>query len=595
MMEEKLGVKEAEIIKACALAVKSHKSNDGFIKESGTEDTVFALGGSWAVEDFYSKEPFGVNTCSLMFPSLNSVGNNELANITQGFFLRFQAILKTLQTEVEKAIKKAKPIIFTGHSSGGPVAILAAVWYLEKYTRSSGVFPCKCLTFGSPLVGDRIFTHALNRENWARFFVHFVGRYDIVPRITLAPLTSLKSDFTQILDFFNPRSRNFQNTSIPTSQEALSFFKTVLKNASSVASHAACTLMGSTNSLLEVISSFVQLSPYRPSGTFIFCTGNGKLVCVTNQNAVLQILFYCCQPSDESQVRDAASKSLQMYYNNEVSESVSGMQDVVYLDDDMEIPSSANGNAFGDIASVHTALNDLGLSTRGRLCLRAAHAFEKKRLENQQMIDSKIASIIKMQDVIAEYQKACKDRNIGYYDAFKIQKGTPDFNANVKRLELAGIWDEIVEMLKRYELPDGFESRPEWVELGTKLRKLVEPLDIANYYRHSKDEDTGTYLRVGGRPKRYRYTQRWHEHAHRLGEESSCETTFWAKVEELRRKPYLQVKDDIVVLEKQVKEWVQTQELNNDVFLEKSTFVEWWKSLPPKHRSESCLKGYFAH
>ncbi|GKG28235.1 EDS1L-like protein, partial [Tanacetum coccineum] len=81
---------------------------------------------------------------------------------------------------------------------------------------------------------------------------------------------------------------------------------------------------------------------------------------------------------------------------------------------------------------------------------------------------------------------------------FKIQKGNEDFEANVKRLELAGIWDEIVEMLKRYELPDRLDSNDNWIELGTKFRKLVEPLDIANYYRHSKDNDTGTNLSEGG-------------------------------------------------------------------------------------------------
>lgn len=234
-------------------------------------------------------------------------------------------------------------------------------------------------------------------------------------------------------------------------------------------------------------------------------------------------------------------------------------------------------------------------STRARLCLGAAQAFEKKRLEYQKMIDSKKANIKKMLDVVADYQKACKDRKIGYYDAFMIQKGADDFNANVKRLELAGIWDEIVEMLKRYELPDGFESREEWIELGTNFRRLVEPLDIANYYRHAKDEDTGNYLRDGGRPKRYKFTQRWHEHAHRLSEGSSSESIFWAKVEEMRRKPFEQVKEQIVGLEKQVSEWIRKEELQSDVFLERSTFVEWWKTLPPKHTSESCLKGHIAH
>lgn len=232
-------------------------------------------------------------------------------------------------------------------------------------------------------------------------------------------------------------------------------------------------------------------------------------------------------------------------------------------------------------------------STRARLCLQAAQAFEKQKLQNQNTIDSKKPQIRKTLKVIADYQKTSEDRKIGYYDAFKIQKGNDDFNANVTRLELAGIWDEIVEMLKRYELPDGFESEEEWIKLGTEFRRLVEPLDIANYYRHSKDEDTGTYLRDGGRPKRYKYTQRWWEHEKKLNEGSSSETIFWVKVEEMKRKPFEEIKDQIVAIEKQVKEWVQKEELNKDVFLEKSTFVKWWKTLPEKHRSESCLKFHF--
>ena len=136
-----------------------------------------------------------------------------------------------------------------------------------------------------------------------------------------------------------------------------------MKNASSVASHTACNLMGSTNSLLETISSFVQLSPYRPSGTFIFCTGNGKLISVKNSNAVLQILFYSSQPADEADLKIAASRSLYMAmaYHNELKEILLGMQDVVYLEDETEIPLSSNSSALGDTASVNTALKDLGL------------------------------------------------------------------------------------------------------------------------------------------------------------------------------------------------------------------------------------------
>nr|GEY63563.1 enhanced disease susceptibility 1 protein [Tanacetum cinerariifolium] len=36
------------------------------------------------------------------------------------------------EERVEKTIKEGKTVIFTGHSSGGTLLLLAAVWYLEK-------------------------------------------------------------------------------------------------------------------------------------------------------------------------------------------------------------------------------------------------------------------------------------------------------------------------------------------------------------------------------------------------------------------------------------------------------------------------------
>nr|GFA89643.1 protein EDS1 [Tanacetum cinerariifolium] len=191
-----------------------------------------------------------------------------------------------------------------------------------------------------------------------------------------------------------------------------------------------------------------------------------KMVSVKNSNAVLQILFFSSQPADEADLKNAASRSLYMAmaYHNELNESLV-MQDVVYLEDEIEIPLSSNSSASGDTTFVNIILKDLGL-----------------------------------------------------------------------------------------------------------------------------DEDTGTYLRKGGRPKRYKYTQRWREHAQKLEEGTSSETTFWSKVEELKRKTYEKIKEQIIDLEKQVKEWVEKEEVGTDVFLEKSTFVEWWKTISKKHRSKSCLR-----
>ncbi|RVW52768.1 Protein EDS1L [Vitis vinifera] len=330
-------------------------------------------------------------------------------------------------------------------------------------------------------------------EKWSDHFIHFVMRFDVIPRIMLGPAST---EHQQILNFFNPRSQILQGTLDPP----LGFYLNVMRSASSVAIHDACILMGCTNPLLETLRNFTELSPYRPFGTYIFCTGNGKLVVLKNPDAVLQILFLLC------------------------SESL-GMQNVVYLDSLEDLPLSSNGGP----ATVNIALNDLGLP---------GYAFElqegsrSRRLRNQVKIDDNKQKINDELRKLKDYQERPRLANWVTNDAFKHQEEKADFDANVSRLVLAGIWDEIIEMLRRYELPDEFENRKELIELATIYRRIVEPLDIANYYRHLKNEDTGTYV-TRGRPKRYRYTQRWLEHAENKPSGSRSESCFWAELEEL--------------------------------------------------------------
>ena len=211
-------------------------------------------------------------------------------------------------------------------------------------------------------------------------------------------------------------------------------------------------------------------------------------------------------------------------------------------------------------------------------------------------MDMKKADIEAGLAMLEDYKIKSAVCQVGYYDAFKISKDEDDFKANVKRLELTGIWDEIIEMLNRYELPEGFESRNDWVELATKYRRIVEPLDIANYYRHAKNEDTGPYM-YKGRPRRYKYTQKWREHALRKPVGSSGESCFWAEVEELQlyrtTNPgaFEDITERILNLERKLEEWIREKQISNDVFLEGSTFTKWWISLPHQHKSMSRIQG----
>ncbi|GLU21436.1 hypothetical protein SLE2022_375740 [Rubroshorea leprosula] len=601
------GVKEEVVKKACSTAMKAQKSPEKLYlvdKSRGSSEVVFGFPGSWSAGDWFSRNPFGetkIDQLELFCPtgndkvatSLRSIGTDELATVNQAFLNRFESILSnySLQNEVEKALGEKKQIVFTGHSSGGAVAMGATVWFLEKYLKPENTrMPPFCVTFGSPLVGDRVLNHALRRENWSQFFLHFVMRYDIVPRVLLSPSSSIEREFQQCLSFLNPKITISTQECI---KEASEFFVAVMRNASMVSSHAACQLMGNTNPLLETMANFVELSPYKPFGTFVFCTGNGKLVVVKNPDAILQLLFFSLQLSSETEVVEIACRTLTDHfsYQNELQESLN-MQNVTYLDSLEGLPLSSDATD-AESMMIDLALNDLRLSTRARLCLRAAGEAEKQKLRNQKRIEDKKTEIEKGLAMLEEYKTRCEARKVGYYDAFKISKNVDDFNANVKRLELAGIWDEIIEMLKRDDLPDGFESQKDWVLLGTRYRHIVEPLDIANYYRHSKNEDTGPYL-MRGRPKRYRFTQRWREHALRMPAGSSSESCFWAEVEELyisSQGAFEDVKERILILEMKVEEWIRNGELGKDVLLEDSTFVKWWKTLPHQHKSVSRVKG----
>jgi enhanced disease susceptibility 1 protein len=257
-------------------------------------------------------------------------------------------------------VTKRKQIVFTGHSLGGSMAILATLWFLEKYFKPDNKSSPLCLTFGCPLTGNRIFSHALRRENWDPYFIHFVMRYDIVPRLLLAPIPSIEQEFDSILRFFATQS---SIGAVP--EEASIFYTTVMRNAASVASHAACNLMGNTNLLLETVTNFVELSPYKPFGTYIFCTVNGKLVVLRNPDAVLQLLFYSTQLSSETELQEMPCVSLRQHfrYEDELQESLE-MQDVVDLKQLETLPLSAEVTG-GDSATINSALNDLGLVSSG--------------------------------------------------------------------------------------------------------------------------------------------------------------------------------------------------------------------------------------
>ncbi|KAI3686468.1 hypothetical protein L1987_80146 [Smallanthus sonchifolius] len=635
----KLSLSNELINGSCILSMKAHSTQHHYLtsKKDGSDSSskevlIIAFKGSLEVNGFYQDDQFGVTDvdCNLS-PSLRRVGEGQLAKVNGSFLKEFQDLLTNsgFKLEVEKAVKEGKKILFTGHLSGGAIASLATLWILDEYTRKRKIrFPIGCVTFGSPLIGDETLTHAVRREKWAGHFTHFVMEHDIVPRMMLAPKTSIQEPLPNILKFFEqkvnpittPKSHKFpklfnkktpqrtiDNDQLVDDNQAVEFLENVLINASTVASHDAYDLMEPTNSLKEKLSSdFIKISPYRPFGVYVFCTRDEDLgvsaprqqLVVENPNAVLQLLFYFLQLPNE--VQDAAQFALDsltesLSYEEEVNKNGLQLDKMVNLKHLNEHLLTSNRDVVGTNIK---ALFEMASSVKW--CLLAVEEAEKRKERNMDQIiksmrnyaSNKTESSKKsVEDLLKEmqgYKIKHGDGNIDYYESFKLQNEHADFEANVNRLEQAKIWDVVIEMVMRKDLPDEFEVSSEVVDLATRFRRFYEPLDIGNYYRHSKGDDTIKYMAV--RPKRYKFTQRWYEHENVTGFASVCESNFVAEVEELikdvikpKNKTIDEVKKHYESLENKVKKWKCDEKIAyEDVF--------WGESILSKLQEELARK-----
>lgn len=256
---------------------------------------------------------------------------------------------ETCFLQVQSAVERGQQIVFTGHSFGGATAILATVWYLGTYfIRNPNVAEPRCVTFGAPLVGDYIFKHALGRENWSRFFVNFVTRFDIVPRIMLARKASIEQTLPYVLGQLDPTRASIQESD----QRITEFYTTVMRDTSTVAYQAVCQLIGNGEAFLETLASFLELSPYRPVGTFVFSTEK-RLVVVNNSDAILQILYYTSQSSDEQEWSLIPSRSISDHHRYEELVQSIGIKLINHLD--------LHNLPLDGENSIGSALNDFGL------------------------------------------------------------------------------------------------------------------------------------------------------------------------------------------------------------------------------------------
>ncbi|KAL9831614.1 Protein EDS1B [Arabidopsis thaliana] len=147
------------------MASKGANQTEHYLKEEVGGTVFFAFRASFSSEDLFATEntsPFGeIKMKRNQFPCMRSIGNDVDATVNEAFLKSLEVLIgprTSFHASVQSAVDRKQQVVFTGHSFGGATAILATVWYLETYfIRDAYAAPePRCVTFGAPLVGERI-------------------------------------------------------------------------------------------------------------------------------------------------------------------------------------------------------------------------------------------------------------------------------------------------------------------------------------------------------------------------------------------------------------------------------------------------------
>lgn len=212
----------------------------------------------------------------------------------------------------------------------------------------------------------------------------------------------------------------------------------------------------------------------------------------------------------------------------------------------------------------------------------------------------KLAKVTPCRAQIEWYKASCDD-DMGYYDTFKQRKASKrEFKVNINRIKLAQFWNEVINMLQDNLLPSDFDKRAKWVNASQFYMLLVEPLDIAEYYKTGMHKRKGHYI-SHGRERRYQVFDKWWKTRNKYTVDTkrskyaglTQDSCFWAKVEEAREwmeevrrgrdaTGLTDLCQKLISFEFYAKELINRKEVSIDVLAPRSSYTLWnaeWNSL----------------
>ncbi|KAK2973406.1 hypothetical protein RJ640_011640 [Escallonia rubra] len=440
------------------------------------------------------------------------------------YFASVQAELSALQ------IDTSSPLIITGRSLGGSIASLFTLWLLDRIDPRKSKRPI-CITFGSPLLGDKAFQQAISeRATWVSCFLHVISNQDPIPRVFVSPeTTSLTAQSTRSTSRYVP-------------------FGTTL-----FCSELGCASFEEPGTILQLMAKMSLKSLGANQGLQIF--DYGGVLKSLKSNAILR------KVGNASEV---------------INQSRTGIILLLQAIEVIETQEQATSEANALITKVEKKLE---IFLRHR-----KNAFDPNKYLNERRLNL---------SYVGCYKKFATN-NGGYYDSYKNarSRGREELRNKEKIVKdqriLKQYWDKTVEDIERKPQKEGASIRTRFKYGGTNYRRMVEPLDIAEYYSQGKKN----YLKEG-RSEHYKVLEQWlkdnsvSEKKQAVGmTEDSC---FWAHVEEANiscgvlkdgdtspRDKEVSL-ENLVEFENYMMNSIEKYSVSTEVFLEGSTFMKFWQ------------------
>ncbi|XP_058089865.1 lipase-like PAD4 [Magnolia sinica] len=528
-------------------------------------------------------------------------GDNPLSSLGRlvhaGFFHMFLSIYNNSAefSQILATVSSNKAVVFTGHSIGGTIASLATLYLLSSFPSLSSTVSLLCITFGSPLLGNEALSRAILKERWGGRFCHVVSKHDIVPRLLFAPLDSVSMQLNQLLEFWHSLMRFPQRSGKPITQlsyEDVDEFRLFVSDHLAAAEAAA---------EIEQEEGSSCRSLYTPFGSYLFCSEEGA-ICIDNSTAIVQMLHLLFMTSS---VRSSIEEHL-MYGNFITKISQQFLKRRGFT---QGLCSS------GYDVGMSLALQALGMGSldptaqKVQKCLMKARHMGRRPNLNSANLAISLSKITPYRAQV-EWYKAYHDDHMGYYDAFKLRSSKRDSTVNMCRLNLGNFWDEVIGMLQKKQLPHDFHKRAKWVNAAHFYRLLVEPLEIADYYRSGQHRTQGHYI-MHGRETRFKlFDSWWQEKERTVGNDGkgggssnkvkrsrfaglTQDPCFWARLEEAREwavearserdaGKLVSLWENMNKFESYANELVERKEVSKDVLAKDSSYVLWiedWREL----------------